>query len=1608
MYSLRRHRLKVLILVVAAAVVFVSLSLFSDARPVEQLSEAELYIHTPNTVPEDVIITTEAQEAPLVIADSATTTGVTPTSANYYTYTSDTDINARFTGLLSHVYWLFERASGEGSIRSATVINTDQSFFDRQIERTTDDLSDSINDASENLEDDLSALDSRLVLAEDALADLSISAASTSVMAANLTLNGHWLSGDGDDEGVFVDDNGRVGVGPSTFPVALGLPTLSVNGSGAFYNNTNNAVTALYIASEPSAGTGFPVIGLLDQRSGGFQWNIENSRNGDGSLGFYRSGIGSRMVLSAAGNLGIGTTTPNTKLSVIGDSYITGTTTLLGSIRTNAQSDTITFVGVGAGVSNTVTGIGEEGMNNSGFGNNALSSNTTGRSNTANGKDAMFANTTGSDNTAVGRTSLFSNTSGNYNSALGVSALNSNITGTYNTASGRSTLLSNTTGSYNTADGASALRLNVTGSYNTALGYQAGYDMNTATSTGANTFLGYNTGRGIVTGINNTILGANVTGLSSTLSNNIIIADGAGNQRINVDASGNVGIGTTTPAYKLHVVGEGGDQGLLTLQYADNTAKRPLLHFRRSRGTNAAPLDVIGGDQVGEIIFQAFIDSSYKSVASIRAEMDTTIGSSSYPSELTFFTTESGSITRAERMRIDSAGNVGIGTSTPNSRLTVQVTAGQNPLTIASSSGAASLALLANGNLELPGQLISAGVDWTTRASAADYQWQSVTYGNGLFVAVSLTGTGNRVMTSPDGVNWTTASTPIDNGWRSVTYGNGLFVAVASTGTGNRVMTSPDGVNWTLQSTPEDNSWHSVTYGNGLFVAVSYAGSSNRVMTSPDGVNWTARASSVNNSWQSVTYGNGLFVAVSVDGTGDGIMTSPDGINWTSQTSPADNAWRDVTYRNGLFVAVAVSGSGNGVMTSPDGINWTARASSVDNSWRSVTYGNGLFVAVSFTGAGDGVMTSGKIQTSALVHNNLYQGGMNIMGNVGIGTTTPGSVLTVVGDINVSGKYLVGSTTALYVPNQDQFLNSMFIGDGGQNQVYTSGNDGRLNTAVGLGSLFSNITGYANTAVGQGSLNLNTTGNNNTAIGRYTLATNNGGNNVGVGNYSLYQNTTGSYNTSVGHDSLRENTTGERNTALGRDSLGTNTTGLQNTAIGHTALRFNVTGSYNTALGYQAGYDMNTATSTGANTFLGYNTGRGIVTGVNNTILGANVTGLSSTLSNNIIIADGAGNQRINVDASGNVGIGTTTPSSKLSVAGDIHLTGALLAATGTAGIPAYSFANDPNTGMFNQAANVISFATNGIERARINSSGSFDLRGNGNILFGGAQTLYSTSSNVYLGTNTIVSFGTNNMMLGNFAGNSADGDYNNFTGAYAGQLADGDYNNFMGYQAGQLASGASYSNFIGHSAGLNSNGIFSNYIGFQTGYNAGGSWNDFIGYQAGLNAASATSSVIIGANAYFGGASYSASNNTVIGAGAGYFARTGADNNVLIGYQAADNLTFCANNIVIGYDVDIASAAGSNQLNIGNIIFGTGIDGTGTTLSSGNIGIGTTTPAEKLTVVGTIQSTALLGSSTNLTTDASGNIIRDPSDARLKENVTTIENALDTVLVFRGVRYER
>ena len=173
----------------------------------------------------------------------------------------------------------------------------------------------------------------------------------------------------------------------------------------------------------------------------------------------------------------------------------------------------------------------------------------------------------------------------------------------------------------------------------------------------------------------------------------------------------------------------------------------------------------------------------------------------------------------------------------------------------------------------------SDGVAWSLQTAAVAYAWQSVTFGNGLFVAVANSGTTNRVMTSSDGIIWTSQTTAADNLWKSVTFGNDLFVAVATSGTPlatNRVMTSSDAITWTLQIAATSNNWQGVTFGNGLFVAVANSGTINRVMTSSDGINWTSRISAADDAWVSVVFGNGLFVAVSSTASTAAIMTATD------------------------------------------------------------------------------------------------------------------------------------------------------------------------------------------------------------------------------------------------------------------------------------------------------------------------------------------------------------------------------------------------------------------------------------------------------------------------------------------------------------------------------------------------------------------------------------------------------------------------------------------------------------------------------------------------------------------------------------------------------------
>ena len=258
-----------------------------------------------------------------------------------------------------------------------------------------------------------------------------------------------------------------------------------------------------------------------------------------GTVKFYTAGVGAaneRVRINAAGNVGIGNVNPAQRLDVTGNINVSqGSAYMYNGSNVIIANPALNDYFLGGAGNLTMTG-----GSNTGVGLSALRTNTTGTQNTASGLQALFSNTSGGNNTATGLNSLLFNTTGSNNVVDGSHAGFRNTTGNNNTASGNSALFSNTTGSFNTAYGAQAL-----------------YVLRILNGTGSNTAIGYNTGRGITTGINNTIVGANVAGLASTLSNNIIIADGAGAQRINVNNLGNVGInsGVTIPNFRLYVNG---------------------------------------------------------------------------------------------------------------------------------------------------------------------------------------------------------------------------------------------------------------------------------------------------------------------------------------------------------------------------------------------------------------------------------------------------------------------------------------------------------------------------------------------------------------------------------------------------------------------------------------------------------------------------------------------------------------------------------------------------------------------------------------------------------------------------------------------------------------------------------------------------------------------------------------------------------------------------------------------------------------------------------------------------------------------------------------------
>ena len=147
------------------------------------------------------------------------------------------------------------------------------------------------------------------------------------------------------------------------------------------------------------------------------------------------------------------------------------------------------------------------------------------------------------------------------------------------------------------------------------------------------------------------------------------MADEAGTltERVRIDSSGNVGIGTASPTANLEIARSAASSFTGITSWSTTNTEQGVLFFTKSAGTTIGTYaETVDGESLGSI--QVFGSDSNNSLsglaASINFEQDGSASATKVPTRM-IFSTGTDSANATERVRIDSSGNVGIGTDSP-------------------------------------------------------------------------------------------------------------------------------------------------------------------------------------------------------------------------------------------------------------------------------------------------------------------------------------------------------------------------------------------------------------------------------------------------------------------------------------------------------------------------------------------------------------------------------------------------------------------------------------------------------------------------------------------------------------------------------------------------------------------------------------------------------------------------------------------------------------------------------------------------------------------------------------------------------------------------------
>ena len=549
-------------------------------------------------------------------------------------------------------------------------------------------------------------------------------------------------------------------------------------------------------------------------------------------------------------------------------------------------------------------------------------------------------------------------------------------------------------------------------------------------------------------------------------------------------------------------------------------------------------------------------------------------------------------------------------------------------------------------------------------------------------------------------------------------------------------------------------------------------------------------------------------------------------------------------------------------------------------------------------------------------------------------------------------------------------------GAGGVAVGYQSGYHptGNYNTWVGQKAGFGTAAGSAkqNVAVGREAMMNIDGGHSSVAVGYNTLKSLTGGDyNTYVGAYAGQSLTTGEYNVGMGRNAGYTLTTQDGNTHIGYEA-GANCTAEYTVAIGSNALGLGVGEDYDVAIGYQAHYN-----GTGRGVFIGLQAGKA-TTGAGVHI--GSEAGETSTSSGQVLIGQEAGKMVSGTATSMTaVGHGVSTNASgtyhtMLGYQAGGYLKGnvntgfgfrALRSGTNAThqnniaiGYQAmeggnYSVTNQDNVAIGDNALryasgssyNVVvgqalfqadqtstqcvavgyralSGATSTAATTAVGHLAARDLTtGDSHVAIGKSamKSVTTTSYNTVIGVDALseVDGAGSTTAVGFGAMKYSSADNATGIGQYALSGATGDKNAALGNSAGAVAKGSANSVMVGYQAGFHPTGNYNVWLGYKAGYgvvDSGAHNNVGVGNEAMLNVTS-------------GG------ENVALGDQAGYSITT-ADYSVAIGSDALRSVTTGVGNIGIGryagsalgadqYTVAIGSSAAQDATTSASVLIG-------------------------------------------------------------------------------------